>query len=1198
MRIDNGAHNSGTESKMGRVPVPLPSTPSLTIAPDDIIDEIRRPVTAFLVRVLGHKDAVDDAVSETVLRVLERRRAGFIADRWTSYALRVAWTVALEQRGRRRKRVDSLERPEAVADDTPEEKRDLADWLASGLARLREEDRALLHLRYDLDLSYDDIAKITSWPIGSVKRRLHEARGALRQELERSGGGRADPLLFAVWPLFGRDLATGVGPAEISSGTGILPPATGLGKNFALKFLAILLIPATMIFGGLFWPSDDAVELSADRGATIANDEVARAPVPTNPTVPALPPAATERPIEAPALRGKTVDTGGRPVAGAALVLEARPTLTGDARTLASTISAADGSFALTLVSGKSADLRLAASARGYAPFVEPVSDVDSNEPRSIVLSPGLRLFGRVFGPDGGSIPGARLALAAQFSGARFLRETITDAEGAYRFEDLPNDPRVVHLDSAVIEARAEGFATTRIVAALAVPDGAGSKRLDVALATGGTVFGTVRDARTGAPVGGVDVAFIYHPEVATSFDTQPQISRDPVGRTTVDRTVTDASGRYFLKDLPVRSCGIDPWSIFSEVTPTFLDRLLPGGIVVHAKGYAPQFVEVPIRAPWEENRTLDVILAPPGMIRGRLLDEEGRPIPKIRVTALAAALQQRRKDAFLWRVSPQDDVSDVSRDDGRFEIDGLALEADGETTFELMTEGDRPIIWKTVDIAASAPDVDVGNLLLPSSWRHFTATIEVTDDRGRPIAGAHAVGCDLGQITLDGVTGADGRIVLDCHAPVELLEEAFVRIEANGFASVIEPMPENTEFRRIRLARERPVFGKIISRSGRPIGGAYLELASGIKNEAARETRWLAARDSAILATTISAEDGSFAFHGAPAGELEILVRIRNGLAFGAVALHGFPKGVLPGRVRDDEPMPMGLRVPIDVEVPRAAVEIELVDAASGKPIWSAPRASLMTVGGAFAADGMTIGPGRLLCRDVPAGDYRLSVDADGYLEKVVPGVRADTNVPKYRIALERGGLLKGRIVGPAEFSARRIVAKASRGNSHVPIRNLEVAADGEFRIDGIEPGKWRITAYAEGDEVEHFAIAPVHEMDVVAGEPLADVEIKLVGTLVETKIRLTGIFAGSPGAAGGSIAGTVGEMKLVRISMDARDAAQKLWSSDTMMSHIERRDGDDAVMSFFSPKGTLTVTVYDGVGGTRISTVEGGSVLVLDGY
>jgi hypothetical protein len=488
--------------------------------------------------------------------------------------------------------------------------------------------------------------------------------------------------------------------------------------------------------------------------------------------------------------------------------------------------------------------------------------------------------------------------------------------------------------------------------------------------------------------------------------------------------------------------------------------------------------------------------------------------------------------------------------------------------------------------------------LLLPSSWRHFTATIEVNDDRGRPIAGAHAVGCDLGQITLDGVTGADGRIVLDCHAPVDLLEEGFVRIEANGFASVIEPLPENTEFRRIRLARERPVFGKIISRSGRPIGGAYLELSSGIKNEAARESRWFAARDSAILATTMSAEDGSFAFRGAPAGELEVLVRVRNGLAFGSVAMHSFPKGVLPGRVRDDEPMPMGLRVPIDVEIPRAAVEIELIDSASGKPIWSAPRASLMTVSGAYAADGMTIGPGRLLCRDVPEGDYRLSVDADGYLEKVVPGVRADTNVPKYRIALERGGLLKGRIVGPENFSARRIVAKASRGNSHVPIRNLEVAADGEFRIDGIEPGKWRIAAFAEGDEIEDYAIAPIHEMDVVAGQPLADVEIRLFDRLVETKIRLSGLFAGSPGAAGGSIAGTPGEMKLVRLSMDARDAAKKLWASDTMMSLIERRDGDDAVISFSSAKGTLTLSVYDGVGGTKTVTIEAGDIVVLDGY
>lgn len=74
-----------------------------------------------------------------------------------------------------------------VADEEAEEEREgllLRLQVGQVVERLSVDDRRLLALRYEGDLSQPEMARILGIPEGTVKVRLHRLRGRLRKELE------------------------------------------------------------------------------------------------------------------------------------------------------------------------------------------------------------------------------------------------------------------------------------------------------------------------------------------------------------------------------------------------------------------------------------------------------------------------------------------------------------------------------------------------------------------------------------------------------------------------------------------------------------------------------------------------------------------------------------------------------------------------------------------------------------------------------------------------------------------------------------------------------------------------------------------------------------------------------------------------------------------------------------------------------
>jgi RNA polymerase sigma-70 factor (ECF subfamily) len=60
-----------------------------------------------------------------------------------------------------------------------------AEYIHAALDSLAPEHREVLLLRFIEEMTYEDIARVTGLPVGTVRSRLHYAKRALRCVLER-----------------------------------------------------------------------------------------------------------------------------------------------------------------------------------------------------------------------------------------------------------------------------------------------------------------------------------------------------------------------------------------------------------------------------------------------------------------------------------------------------------------------------------------------------------------------------------------------------------------------------------------------------------------------------------------------------------------------------------------------------------------------------------------------------------------------------------------------------------------------------------------------------------------------------------------------------------------------------------------------------------------------------------------------------
>jgi RNA polymerase sigma-70 factor, ECF subfamily len=147
----------------------------------------------YLVSLLGRRDGVDDLVQETWLRILERGGSYDEHSRFEPWLFRVARNLALD--AVRKQRMFSLDSdvedgvrslpasnkpsPYALAARTQD-----AERLAHSMQTLEPVYREALVLRFQEDLSLQEISMIVGAPVSTVASRIYRGLAMLRTQLE------------------------------------------------------------------------------------------------------------------------------------------------------------------------------------------------------------------------------------------------------------------------------------------------------------------------------------------------------------------------------------------------------------------------------------------------------------------------------------------------------------------------------------------------------------------------------------------------------------------------------------------------------------------------------------------------------------------------------------------------------------------------------------------------------------------------------------------------------------------------------------------------------------------------------------------------------------------------------------------------------------------------------------------------------
>jgi RNA polymerase sigma-70 factor (ECF subfamily) len=154
---------------------------------DELVERYQPRLVRYLVYLTGRREFVEDLVQETWLRVYDRGSQYDGRSRFEGWLFSIARHLAIDYL--RRQRVFDLEAPEPAASD------DLSPFLAAAksqdAARLAVAlngmgpiYREVLLLRFQEELSLQEIADLVGAPVPTVASRIRRGLGLLRTQLE------------------------------------------------------------------------------------------------------------------------------------------------------------------------------------------------------------------------------------------------------------------------------------------------------------------------------------------------------------------------------------------------------------------------------------------------------------------------------------------------------------------------------------------------------------------------------------------------------------------------------------------------------------------------------------------------------------------------------------------------------------------------------------------------------------------------------------------------------------------------------------------------------------------------------------------------------------------------------------------------------------------------------------------------------
>lgn len=161
-----------------------------------LVEQYQYRLVRYLIYLLGRRDGVDDLVQETWLRVLQRGSTYDGHSRFEPWLFRIARNLAVDNV--RKPRTSSLDSPQSENSNTSTSspaspapspfllaaRSQDAERLATSMQTLEPAYREALVLRFQEELSLQEISVVVDAPVSTVASRIYRALAILRTQLE------------------------------------------------------------------------------------------------------------------------------------------------------------------------------------------------------------------------------------------------------------------------------------------------------------------------------------------------------------------------------------------------------------------------------------------------------------------------------------------------------------------------------------------------------------------------------------------------------------------------------------------------------------------------------------------------------------------------------------------------------------------------------------------------------------------------------------------------------------------------------------------------------------------------------------------------------------------------------------------------------------------------------------------------------
>ena len=157
-----------------------------------LVDQYQYRLVRYFIYLTGRRDLVDDLVQETWLRVLERGRSYNGVSRFEPWLFTIARHLAIDQ-GRRQRTfsldeedsIESIHAPLQPASNAPSPfelaaRTEDAARIAHALQTLEPIYREALVLRFQEDLSLQEMSTVTGASVSTISSRIYRGLAALR----------------------------------------------------------------------------------------------------------------------------------------------------------------------------------------------------------------------------------------------------------------------------------------------------------------------------------------------------------------------------------------------------------------------------------------------------------------------------------------------------------------------------------------------------------------------------------------------------------------------------------------------------------------------------------------------------------------------------------------------------------------------------------------------------------------------------------------------------------------------------------------------------------------------------------------------------------------------------------------------------------------------------------------------------------